>query len=302
MLDCCRLPRSRIVPLHLMLAPLLVMLLSSLPGQAALAEEEQGDVLINAVSGSPNLLEDTFMATLGTFILEASTSVRLDGAAGEVGTDFDWEENFGGSDGSRFRVDGAWRFADRHKVRGMWFNYSRERSAVFDREVDWGDVTFPVNATVEGLYEFDIYELAYEYAFLRRENLEVSGSFGLHLAQFKLEMSAEVETGAGSGTAEIGDEGKLDAPLPVIGGRAIWRIGGDFWLDAMVQFFALEYENVDGRLIDGRIGVLWQPRKWGGIGIGYNRFDIDVDVDRTRYHGKLEWVYDGPQVFYSVSF
>ena len=44
-------------------------------------------------------------------------------------------------------------------------------------------------------------------------------------------MSAEVETGAGSGTAEIGDEGKFDAPLPVIGGRAIWRIGGDFWLE-----------------------------------------------------------------------
>ena len=152
------------------------------------------------------------MATLGTFILEASTSVRLDGAAGEVGTDFDWEENFGGSDGSRFRVDGAWRFADRHKVRGMWFNYSRERSAVFDREVDWGDVTFPVNATVEGLYEFDIYELAYEYAFLRRENLEVSGSFGLHLAQFKLEMSAEVETAAGLG--HRGDRRRRKARRP----------------------------------------------------------------------------------------
>ena len=142
-------------------------------------------------------------------------------------------------------------------------------------------MTFPVDATIEGLYEFDIYELAYEYAFLRRENLELSGSIGLHLAQFKVGMSAEVDTGGGSGTAEIGDEGELNAPLPVIGGRAIWRISGDFWLDAMVQFFALEYENVDGRLIDTRIGVLWQPRKWGGIGIGYNRFDMDVDVDRT---------------------
>ena len=184
----------------------------------------------------------------------------------------------------------------------MWFNYSRERSTVFNEEVDWGDVTFPVDVTVEGLYEFDIYELAYEYAFLRRENLELSGSIGLHLANFKVGMSAEVETGGGTGTAEIGDEGELNAPLPVIGGRAIWRISGDFWLDAMVQFFALEYENVDGRLIDTRIGVLWQPRKWGGIGIGYNRFDIDVDVERDRYHGKLEWVYDGPQIFYSVSF
>jgi hypothetical protein len=48
--------------------------------------------------------------------------------------------------------------------------------------------------------------------------------------------------------------------------------------------------------------VLWQPKDWGGIGIGYNRFDIDVDVARSRYTGKLEWVYDGPQIYYSVSF
>jgi hypothetical protein len=277
-----------------------LLIVAVLAAGPAVAEEPS--VMMSATPGGPNLLEDTFNATLGTFILETNTSVRLDGPAGEVGTDFDWEENFGGSDGSRFRVDGSWRFADRHKIRGMWFNFSRNRSTVFDEEVDWGDVTFPVDVTVDGSIEFDIYELAYEYAFLKRETLELSGSFGLHMAKFTVGMSAEVDTGGGSGTAEIGDEGDLNAPLPVLGGRAIWRIHRDFWLDAMIQFFALEYENVDGRLIDTRIGVLWQPKNWGGIGIGYNRFDIDVDVSRSKYTGKLDWIYDGPQIFYSVSF
>jgi hypothetical protein len=270
--------------------PLVTALFCGLCGPAALAED------------SPNLLDDTFMASLGSFILDSTTTLRLDGAGGEVGTEFDWEESFGGSDGSRFRIDGAWRFADRHKVRGMWFNFSRTRSAVFEEEVEWGDATFPIGVTVAGDLEFDIYEIAYEYAFLRRENLELSGSIGLHLAQFTAGMSAQVDAGGDEGTVEIGDEGDLNAPLPVIGGRAIWRIGGDFWLDAMVQFFALEYENVDGRLIDTRIGLLWQPKDWAGIGIGYNRFDIDVDVERNRFTGKLEWVYDGPQIFYNVSF
>ena len=238
------------------------------------------------MSGAPNLLNDTFTATLGSYILESDTTVRLDGHSGQ-GTEVNWSESFGGGDGTRFRVDGAWRFGDsrRHKVRGMWFNFSRKPiggSSI--AEIDWGDVTFPVDVTIESSNEFDIYELAYEYAFLRRENLELSGSIGLHLAQFKVGLSAEVDTGGGSGTAEIGDEGKLNAPLPVLGGHAIWRISGDFWLDAMVQFFALEYDNVDGRLIDTRIGVLWQPKKWGGIGIGYNRFDMDVDVDSRPVH------------------
>ena len=274
---------------HLKPIPLLVALFGCLGTQAALAED------------SPNLLDDTFMASLGSFILDANTSVRLDGQSGR-GSEINWQDSFGGGSGTRFRFDGAWRFADRHKVRGMWFNFSQTRSNEFDREIHWGDATFPVNATVKGLYEFDIYELAYEYAFMRREGLELSGSIGFHLAQFKTGLSAEIDTGGGSGTAEIGDEGKLNAPLPVIGGRAIWRIGGDFWLDALVQFFSLSYENVDGRLIDTRINILWQPKDWGGIGVGYNRFDMDVDVHRERFTGRLDWVYDGPQIFYSVAF
>lgn len=279
-----------------------VLIAALLAAGAGPAVAEEPGVLMSGTSGGPNLLEDKFNATLGNFILETNTSVRLDGPAGEVGTDFDWEENFGGSDGNRFRVDGSWRFADRHKVRGMWFNFERNRSTVFNEEVDWGEVTFPVDATVDGRFKFDIYELAYEYAFLKRENLELSGSFGFHLAQFEVGMTADVDTGGGGGTVEIGDKGELNAPLPVIGGRVIYRIHRDFWIDAMVQFFALEYENVDGRLIDSRIGVLWQPRSWGGIGIGYNRFDMDVDVSRSKYTGKLDWIYDGPQIFYSVSF
>ena len=41
---------------------------------------------------------------------------------------------------------------------------------------------------------------------------------------------------------------------------------------------------------------------WVGIGIGNNGFDRDVEVERSKMHGSLEWVYDGPQIFYNVSF
>ena len=88
----------------------------------------------------------------------------------------------------------------------------------------------------------------------------------------------------------------------MIGGRAIWRMSGDFWLDAMVQFFALEYENVEGRLIDARIGVLWQPKDWAGSVSGTTASTSTSMSTANRFTGKLEWVYDGPQIFYSVSF
>ena len=71
---------------------------------------------------------------------------------------------------------------------------------------------------------------------------------------------------------------------------------------ANVQIFSLSYDVYDGRVIDSRIGVLWQPKDWVGVGIGYNRFDVDIDVEKNSFRGSLEWIYDGPQIFYSVSF
>src|SRR5688572_18108648 len=86
--------------------------------------EEQG-ILMEAMSGAPNLINDTCAATLGSFILECETKVRLGGESGR-GTEVNVSESFGGGEGTRFRVDGPWRFgdSDRHKVRGMWFNFS----------------------------------------------------------------------------------------------------------------------------------------------------------------------------------
>jgi hypothetical protein len=266
-------------------------LLMALPAGTAFAE-------------GPDLLENPFMVSLGTYILNTDTDIRLDASNIDTGTEFNWESAFGGGDVSRFRLDGTWRFGDsgRHKLRGMWFDYTRTRTEAAEREIEWGEETFPVGLELTGEMKFSILEVAYEYAFLRRENLELTGTAGIHWTQFKTTLSATLETPEGGGTREASRSAKLDVPLPVIGGHALWRMGGDFWLDANVQIFSLSYDVYDGRVIDSRIGVLWQPKDWVGVGIGYNRFDVDIDVEKNSFRGSLEWIYDGPQIFYSVSF
>jgi hypothetical protein len=82
----------------------------------------------------------------------------------------------------------------------------------------------------------------------------------------------------------------------------MWGIGHNLWLDASAQLFSLSIDEYDGRLQDYRIGLIWQPNKWAGVGLGYNRFDIDVDVDTSDFKGSLDWQYDGPQIFYTVAF
>ena len=131
---------------------------------------------------SPNLLEQGFFVALGSYIVDTNTDVRLDGELDE-GTRVDWEETFGGGDVTRFRLDAQWRFAERHMVRATWFNSSRENSGVLEEEIEWGEETFPASARAQGEFNFDVYELAYEYAFLLRDRYEIAASIGVHYTE-----------------------------------------------------------------------------------------------------------------------
>jgi len=258
-----------------------------------------------ALAEGPNLLDKGFYADLGTFIVNTDTTMTLNGqTAGEVpGKPVNWEHDFGKGDVTRFRFDGEWRFADRHKIRAMIFDYSHSKSTTINDEIDWDGTVYPINANVEGKMSFSVYELAYEYAFMRRPDFEVTGSIGLHYTDFKAKLSGTWTTsGEGGGTVSASKEGSVGAPLPVIGVRGLWRIGGDFWLDAMAQYFAMNIDGYDGHLSDLKAVVMWQPVSWGGVGIGYNRFGVDVTAHKDKFNGNLNWAYQGPQIFYSVKF
>jgi hypothetical protein len=250
---------------------------------------------------APNLLTNPFYVALGTYIVDTDTEVSLNGSSSE-GSRVDWENTFGSGDVTRFRLDGQWRFADRHKARFMWFDSSRDSSRTLDEEIDWGDETFPVNVRTRAEFSFSVYELAYEYAFLRRDNYEVSGSFGLHYTELDLTLSAKAETSGGVLQGDIKESGSVGAPLPAIGLRGLWALPYNFWIDAQAQYFALSIDEYDGSLTDLRLMVNWQPKTWLGIGIGYNQFTIDVDVEKDRFDGSLDWTYEGPMIFYSASF
>jgi hypothetical protein len=254
-----------------------------------------------AADAAPNLLVDPFQVSFGTFILDFDPTVRLDGEAG-TGTPVDWERAFGGGDLSRFRIDGSWRFRDRHKLRAGWFNYSRSRSAVIDQEISWGDSVFPVDAEVQSQFDFDVYQLGYEYALRRRDSHELATSIGLHVTDLSASLSARGSVGD-SGPGKAGAEtGSATAPLPVIGLNGLWTLPHDLWLNATAQYFYLKTGDYKGRIQDYRVTLTWQPQKWLGVGIGYDYFGLDVDVDRPRFTGTLDWTYRGPMLFYSASF
>ena len=250
---------------------------------------------VGARAADTNLLTNPFYLSLGTFTVNSDTKVELDGE-GQIGTPINFEKTFGDENATRIRLDGYWRFADRHKVRFMSFSSRVENTRTLDEEITWGDETFPIDASVTAENKFAIYEVAYEYAFMRREKFELTASAGLHWTSLTLKLTNN------EGASSVSDEGSLDLPLPVFGLRGLWNPYGDFWIDGSAQVFSLSYDAYDGHLSDYRLAALWQPKKWLGVGLGYNVFKVDVDADKERFRGSLNWQYDGPQVFISGTF
>jgi hypothetical protein len=148
---------------------------------------------------------------------------------------------------------------------------------------------------------FEVIEAAYEYAFVTSDRAEIAGSVGLHYTTLEARLAATV-TSPTTGTRSIGGPRSVDAPLPVVGLRGMWRIGDQVYLDAQAQYFSLAIDDIKGSLYNYRAALIWQPTRRVGIGAGYDAFGVDVELRQDDFRGKVDWVYRGPQVFVTVAF
>jgi len=258
----------------------------------------------HAAAEDTQLTQQPFQISLGGFTNSSEITIRADGETGN-GTTFDWGDEFGDIDGTNVRLDSYWRINDRHHLRLMYTENSSRRTRVLDRDIEWQGETIPVNASVASEFGFYVVELAYEYDFSKREDRELVLSAGLHYTAFAAELIGTYNTpGGGGGTTTVGGEAKVGAPLPVIGARGMWNLGGNWWLDGQAQFFQVKLDGIDGSILNYRAAVIWQPKQWLGLGVGYDSFGIDVDVDgdEDELNGSLDWTYSGPQFFFNFAF
>lgn len=254
-----------------------------------------GAPAVHAEAGNP--LEDRISVSLGGFLLETSTKVRVDGDV--RGTEIDTDRDLGLKDSDRFRIDGYWRIAPKHKLRVMYFDTSNEADRTLDRTLIFNDTVYPVNLQVHAKSETQVTELAYEYSFMRRDTYELSGSFGIHNLKFSTGLTGELN---GQPLPGLSNESQANGPLPVLGVHGVWRMNDKFYLDAMIQYFQINVDPYDGRVTDYTASVVWQAAKHFGVGAGWNRFVTSVDVDGDNFNGMLRWTYGGARVFVTASF
>jgi hypothetical protein len=250
---------------------------------------------VQAEAGNP--LEDRVSISLGGFLLNTSTKIRVDGDV--RGTEIDSDKDLGLNDSDRFRFDGYWRMTPRQKLRVMYFETNNEANKNLDRDLIFNDTLYPVNLDVHATSKTQVTEVAYEFAFMRRETYELSGSFGIHNLKFTTGLSGELN---GQPLPNLTNTAQANGPLPVLGVHGVWRINDKFYFDAMIQYFSIAYDVYDGRVTDYTASVVWQASKHFGVGAGWNNFVTKVDVDGDHFDGSLRWTYGGARIFVTASF
>jgi hypothetical protein len=265
-----------------------------------------GSAHAQSTSPAQALLDEKFIVSVGAFIVGSDLTARLNGSS-TTNPDIDFDETFGkAGDATRIRADGVWRITPAHHLRFMYFDNSSTRSRVIDRDIAWGDNTFQAGGLVESETDFRLFELAYEYAFMRRPTYEVNGSIGLHYMDLRqrLSGSATVTDANGNQTPVqfTTKQSSVPLPLPVIGIRAGWVVSPKVYLELQGQVFKAEINGVDARVTDLRASATWMFNTNFGLGLGYNRFATTADVDKDDFDGRLRLGYSGLQLFVTGAF
>jgi len=271
-----------------------------------LAAGVAGPALAQTGSPAQALLDDKFVASMGLFVVQSDVTARLNGQS-STNPDVDFDKTFGKpSDSTRFRADALWRITPTHHARFMYFNDNVSRSATISQDIKWGDYTFQANGVVQSERKYSIFELAYEYAFMRQPTYEVAGTFGVHYSDVSLKLSGSgTITDSNGNISPIGSvskEGSAPVPLPVIGLRAGWVVAPQWYIDGQAQFFKVNVNGVDGSLSDLRLGATWMFNPNFGLGLGYNRFYTRVDVSKDAYNGNVKFGYSGFQTYLTGAF
>ncbi len=231
-------------------------------------------------------LPDTFGLKLGGYAIQnADTIVRLDASNAPVGTYIDFQNTLGGDTRSTIvRLDGFYRFNDHHALGFAWYNVKFTGSRILDKDITWGDFTYPINTQVDSTIKFDIYKINYQYSLFHNEEAELGVLFGFHVMRTFAGITA-------SGINQSQSQA-VTAPLPVWGIFADYKFTPRFSAYYIYQAFFIDYEDkAKGSLLDTLLAFEYRLFSHFALGAAYNRFNVNLDLkgDNARLNINTGW-------------
>ena len=233
--------------------------------------------VFSADPADPNWPWERYSVTLGGFITDINSDVRL--GINELGTgvDVNLEDALGLDTTSRvFRVGAAVRFGKsrRHQAEFSWFQLNRDATKTLGRDIETDNVVYPIGTKVDSFLDLQIWKAAYNYSFFLDDRINLAAGLGVFVMPIKYGVAA-------SGIGETGES--ITAPLPAIGIRADFALTRKWFLRQTIDLFYLKVGDFKGAMVDSTTAVEYKPWKNLGFGLASNTFRVDIEAKGDDY-------------------
>ncbi|WP_347049308.1 hypothetical protein [Flavobacterium olei] len=240
-----------------------------------------------------------FKITAGVFIPVNGTNVRVGSDANSEGTEIDFEDNLGFKKATTtFLGNLQWRASRRSRFDLGYFHLDRSTTHQLQKTLEFGDHTYPVNATVDSYFKINMYLFSYGYAFFLKPKYELGLMIGTHT------LATDIGIGLTAQNAELNynDKFNFTAPLPDLGIWGGYAFTDKFVINGNLNYFSLKVNDFKGKIISYNLSVMYQLLPDLDLALGYSGMNFTIDVVKDKLDGHIKWGYNGPLFTVSYAF
>ena len=244
-----------------------------------------------------------FVSFGGLSTQDMQSQLRIDPKGVGIGTIVDLEDDFDlPKSVSVLRLDGYFRLSKAHRIEWTYFALERDGSATLvDRDVQIGDVVFPIQYRVASDWKFSVIKASYSYSFINTAKYEFYLGGGLNIRNISFDFTGVGSVLGTTDTRVFDDNGKL--PLPTLTVGMQYNVSDKLSIRFRTESFFIEINDTSGRWQDTYALVDYRIGDRVGIGGGVNVFNIDLEGGlRDNYRAQTESSYTAFLLYVSARF
>jgi hypothetical protein len=242
----------------------------------------------------PHVIEDRFRVEVMGIGANLDTNLRIDPTIITPGTLVNAEDDLGLDDAKFLPLAEITLLpGDRHLIRLSGFGLRRSARQRIDRTIVFDDQTYLVGEQVDSTLNLTMLGLTYGYSVVKTQRLDVALTFGIQVI--------EVEANAVVRSRVVREPETGVTPLPLAGIEGRFDFNDRWSLEARVQYLSVEFDEIDGSVLDTRAALTWRMNPHLVFGLGYRHFAVEVESRELDTPGFVDLQMAGPLLFLRAS-
>lgn len=242
----------------------------------------------------PHVVEDRFRIEVMTLSADLDTDVRIDPTLVTPGTLINGEDDLGLDDSKLLPLAEITLLpGDRHLIRLSGFSLRRSARQAIDQTIVFDEQTYLPGEIVDSTLNLTSVGLTYGYSVAKTRNVDLALTFGIQVI--------EVDANAVVRSRVVRDSETAVTPLPLVGIEGRYDFNERWSFEARLQYLSVEFDEIDGSVLDARAALTWRMNPYLVFGLGYREFDVEVDSRDIDDPGVFDMKMAGPLLFMRAS-